>query len=241
MAKRHLRLFKTQSDYETFYKSSDFAKPNISYIEDVENVYFHELVEKPRVETPTVKLTFNATEDNLLAFNNVSHNVKTISIDGSIFDFTPMTKTESVGYITHETFINNNIPPEAIMPETMTEYIIETIDDKQEFTEDSIMAIWVNGYGIYSSAPLGEGIAMGFFTYNDSHKLIIPGRNSSPSIALVFYTSTNELIETKNTYVNYSGGLVSPLTFETPGIHDMTLVMNDNVFHSLEELSSSTV
>ena len=44
---KYLKLFKTNVDYQNYIESDDLIKPNVSYAEDTDNLYYNPLIDLP--------------------------------------------------------------------------------------------------------------------------------------------------------------------------------------------------
>ena len=60
---KHLKLFKTDIDYQNYINSDDCIKPNVSYTEDTDNLYYNpriDLPDNPPVDKNPIILTYES-------------------------------------------------------------------------------------------------------------------------------------------------------------------------------------
>lgn len=58
---KHLKLFETSAQYESFKSSSDFVLPNVSYIKELLKVGYHLADSEPSISNPNLVCTYNIT------------------------------------------------------------------------------------------------------------------------------------------------------------------------------------
>lgn len=80
---KYLKQFKQASEYEVFKESEDYVLPNVSYVVETKGVnYAPKKVFKLRAK-------YNATPDNLVAFNDAS-NIKSLKVNGNSIKTEPI-------------------------------------------------------------------------------------------------------------------------------------------------------
>lgn len=117
----YLRLFETESEYIDFLNSDEFVRPNLSYVVSDGDVKFHS---EPILEPQEydVKLTYNATADNLKPFVLMPSNMSRLAIDGVEVPFeAPVVKTGMTEILKDEcTYVVENemfsIPEHSFVP-----------------------------------------------------------------------------------------------------------------------------
>lgn len=75
---KHLKLFETETQYESFKSGSDFVLPNVSLIEENERVVYNPFIEQ---KSCIIRAKFSPNADCMLAIVDLS-NVKSLKIDG---------------------------------------------------------------------------------------------------------------------------------------------------------------
>ena len=83
---RHIKYFEEKDIYDSYINSSDAILPNVSYIEETKDVKYG--CKKPE-KTYTLRATYNATPDNLVAFTDAT-NVKSLKVNGTSIKFEPI-------------------------------------------------------------------------------------------------------------------------------------------------------
>lgn len=109
---KHLKLFNLESEYTTYKNSSDFIKPNVSYVTESKRINYSANV----LPTYTISTTFNVESfeinEDIKILNNTD-NVKSVEIDGVKQSDIPTTAkfttqgTHSVIYTVDTTVMNN--------------------------------------------------------------------------------------------------------------------------------------
>ena len=167
---KHLKLFNQASEYQTFKESEEFVLPNVSHITNQRQTLYHELKkEKPIVLTAK----YNATSDNLVAFNGAS-NIKSLKVNGTSIKIEPI-KNE----INNFDILSENIsldmetgaatfPESYVIKSPVSSWSFKAKDPNYTINENTFVCrlVMYNGYVHVEPIPLME--IMGYaFTNND--------------------------------------------------------------------------
>lgn len=238
---KYLKLFNNKNDYNEFIDSSDYVLPNVSYIMELGDVKFNPDTEPAEPEVPSdicVTMKFEATEDNLLAFEYADCNLIGITVDEQPIDVTPIDSQDVVMYVTS---IDAALSYENIIPENTMEFCIETIDTNDKFTDNTILSIYVPDLHMGVEYTLSQCTELGLVAY-DKHKIILifqPG--TLDGYTFNAYTSDGNLIKTKQTCMIFNQEDVQTLTFGSPGLHTVKLFLKDSKLRPLYGFSNSNL
>lgn len=219
----YLRLFETESEYIDFLNSDEFVRPNLSYVVSDGDVKFHS---EPMLEPQEydVKLTYNATADNLKPFVLAPANMSRLAIDGVEVPFeTPIIKTGTTEILKDECQISSTgiyMPEACFYPFRGANVTIKPKDSSitlHNVDELLIFAFLEGQYELFETIPISRTSIMSnflseqiFFDYNENQILI---KNLLERAPMELY---GQLITmgVKFTYVLSKGGVANFPDFE---------------------------
>ena len=247
----YLKFFEKESDYDIFKESDDFILPNISYTDDTETLHFNTLFIEP--EKPKVTLRYNATADNLLAFNN-SINISALRIDGTNIEFEPFVNTvKTIDVIGSQIQI---VDPDNMIVDSPSSFFIDSYITECRFKPKDPNAT-IMGLGLMVNAegmcmlevlPMEFVEQMGFTIDPVTNEFIVGADliseiNNMMSEALVsfVFVSDVELLDTEIKAIATIGGLETPYYFTSPGEHIVEIETESGVFGGTNMFSGSTL
>ena len=116
---KHLKLFKNINQYESYKNGSAYVLPNVSYVEGIKGVKYER--RKPKT-TYTLRATYNATPDNLVAFTGAT-NIKSLTVNGTSIKVEPIKNEITTFDVLGENISMNLETGEATFPES---YLIKS-------------------------------------------------------------------------------------------------------------------
>lgn len=186
---KHLKLFETLAQYESFKSSSDFVLPNVSHIKEFEGLPIDDprkdVRYNPHVEQTPLVCYYNGSG---LAIKNMS-NVKSLVVDGNVITFDPISETQSSVEVTQDSMsleagrhgsavgygsiIEGENYQQCLIPSTASEVYI-TVNDIID--EDEVQ--FLECMGEFSASSVSDAIDMGDlikiddYTYRVSDNLL---------------------------------------------------------------------
>lgn len=125
---KHLKLFETSAQYESFRNSEDYVLPNVSYVEETKGVAFNPNVAPA---SPNIVVHYNIPEGlvySKICGNYAGDNITSMIVDGVEMDFDGYYEFETYGKHTVEFILDDK----TTMPTGMFMDMLLTIVEKIE-------------------------------------------------------------------------------------------------------------
>ena len=239
--KKYLRKFPTIVDYEAYKNNPDeFLVPSISYVEEVASCSYDPMPEVERILHPVIHAKFNATSENMTAFQTTSQ-IKALKIDGNVIEFEPLV-SETVVIETLGSEITITSDGLGVYPSNYTHnyssLTIQPADTTLKCTDFEYVAILIEMDGMQAAVPLpiADAIVADYLKLDEQANIISvreftsTGATAAGCVFMTLNEDTGEInaIDTTCTFTITSGGLESPYMFETEGEHEVEIEFVDN-------------
>ena len=245
---KYLKLFNDTASYEVWKNGEDYITPNVSYIEEIKGVSY-----EPK-QSFMLRAKYNATPDNIVAFNGAS-NVKSLKVNGTSIKIEPI-KNEITAFdvlgenisIDVETGEVTTIPESYLIKSPVSSWSFKAKDPNYTINENTYACMlgMMNGMTMAQPIPLTE--AMGYaLTTNDGITLelldeflaemsmqIQSGMQIGFTLMDVDMNSQTFVFVDTEHQTNVTTGGMSTYSFDSEGLYDVEIELADPVIKDIQ-------
>lgn len=243
---KHLKLFETENQYQSFKGTVDFILPNVSYVINTDTVYY-----SPYIEPSFIKAWYDNEGEDYVVINNMK-NVNKIYVDGNEVVFEPA-KEENFTVELHTSGITVSgseaycsILSEYCPPQDAENIAIQINDDnyivEDGVSKDLYVYIWDDYYNDYLwSYSLSYSLEQGVVIKKDSTTFYISDEYTEyvkrgHEVGFFFAKKSSgsdyrygDEIETILHYSKVTGGIPEQYRFNDNGVtHEVKIELKDN-------------
>ena len=238
---KYLKYLQTTNDFESFKNSEDYILPNVSYVVETKGVsYAPKKVFKLRAK-------YNATSDNLLAFNGAT-NIAALKVNGNSIKFEPI-KNEIISFDVLGENISLDMetgaasfPESYLIKSPVSSWSFKAKDPNYVINENTFACIFgmQDGMLFADPIPLEEAMNSELLTTNDGITLEAVGTFLAEMNIMMQYgmqicftlcdmdmnSGTFMFIDTEHQTNVITGGL-STYSFDSEGLYDVEIELAD--------------
>ena len=243
---KHLKLFETENQYQSFKGTVDFILPNVSYVINTDTVYY-----SPYIEPSFIKAWYDNEGEDYVVINNMK-NVNKIYVDGNEVVFEPAKKedftielhTSGIRVYNSESYCSIS---DSYCPPQDAYNIAIQINDENYIVEDGVsenlcVYIWNKDYNDYLySSSLSYALESGVVTKKDDTTFYISDEytkylKQGHTVGFFFakksydsYYRYGDPIETILYYSKVTGGIPEQYRFNDNGVtHEVKIELKDS-------------
>lgn len=242
---KHLKLFETENQYQSFKGTIDFILPNVSYVINTDTVYY-----SPYIEPSFIKAWYDNEGEDYIVINNMK-NVNKIYVDGNEVVFEPA-KEENFTVEMHTSGIsvagseaNCWIKDDSYYPPQDAYNIAIQINDDNYIVENGVsedlqVYIWNKNFNEYLySYSLSYALENGVVTKKDDTTFYISDEytqyvGQGDKVGFFFAKPNGSYrygnaVETILHYSKVTGGIPEQYRFNDNGVtHEVKIELKDN-------------
>ena len=240
---KYLKLFNEDVEYQQFKESEGYILPNVSFVENDNVVYYNPFVE----EKPSIIMArYNATEDNLVAFNGAT-NIKSMKVNGTPIKIEPIKNDINTFDVLGENISLDmetgaaTFPDSYLIKSPVTSLSLKAKDINYTINENTYVCMMgmMSGMTMVEPMPLKE--TMGYvFTTNDGVTLevvdtFLDELNMQIQYGLQMGFILMDMDMNSGTFVfidterqtNVTTGGLPTYTFDSEGLYDVEIELSD--------------